>query len=213
MIKDKKLDMNKHIVDTLNKFEDADDIIDYAIMRSPTPVKGYPKPEEPKRIEVKGYPKQKNKKIFTAKPDPSKGRIKPFDNNDPSSYPKNQKEDLSMWELMVKSARNEIKKGNYSEMQRIKDTLNDDYKRSGGQWMNDEEKKLIGKYKPKYSGEPMKIDLNLDITSSRINLEKRREIATRMKQEIDVDRKNFEKKIRRGENQGLASIINSIEEI
>jgi len=213
MIKDKKLDMNKHIVDTLNKFEDADDIIDYAIMRSPTPVKGYPKPEEPKRIEVKGYPKQKNKKIFTAKPDPSKGRIKPFDNNDPSSYPKNQKEDLSMWELMVKSARNEIKKGNYSEMQRIKDTLNDDYKRSGGQWMNDEEKKLIGKYKPKYSGEPMKIDLNLDIASSRINLEKRREIATRMKQEIDVDRKNFEKKIRRGENQGLASIINSIEEI
>ena len=213
MVKDKKLDMNKHIVDTLNKFEDADDIIDYAIMRSPTPVKGYPKPEEPKRIEVKGYPKQKNKKFFTAKPDPSKGRIKPFDNNDPSSYPKNQKEDLSMWELMVKSARNEIKKGNYSEMQRIKDTLNDDYKRSGGQWMNDEEKKLIGKYKPKYSGEPMKIDLNLDIASSRINLEKRREIATRMKQEIDVDRKNFEKKIRRGENQGLASIINSIEEI
>ena len=213
MIKDKKLDMNKHIVDTLNKFEDADDIIDYAIMRSPTPVKGYPKPEEPKRIEVKGYPKQKNKKIFTAKPDPSKGRIKPFDNNDPSSYPKNQKEDLSMWELMVKSARNEIKKGNYSEMQRIKDTLNDDYKRSGGQWMNDEEKKLIGKYKPKYSGEPMKIDLNMDIASSRLNLEKRREIATRMKQEIDVDRKNFEKKIRRGENQGLASIINSIEEI
>ena len=213
MIKDKKLDMNKHIVDTLNKFEDADDIIDYAIMRSPTPVKGYPKPEEPKRIEVKGYPKQKNKKIFTAKPDPSKGRIKPFDNNDPSSYPKNQKEDLSMWELMVKSARNEIKKGNYSEMQRIKDTLNDDYKRSGGQWMNDEEKKLIGKYKPKYNSEPMKFDINLDIASSRINLEKRREIATRMKQEIDVDRKNFEKKIRRGENQGLASIINSIEEI
>ena len=35
MVKDKKLDMNKHIVDTLNKFEDADDIIDYAIMRSP----------------------------------------------------------------------------------------------------------------------------------------------------------------------------------
>ena len=29
--------------------------------------------------------------------------------------------------------------------------------------MNDEEKKLIGKYKPKYSGEPMKLDLNMDI--------------------------------------------------
>ena len=234
MVKDKKLDMNKHIVDTLNKFEDADDIIDYAIMRSPTPVKGYPKPEEPKRIEVKGYPKkkpynafdelvkqdqkeylakQKNKKILPAKPDPSKGIIKPFDSSNPKTYPVNQKEDLSMWDLMKKSAREEIKKGNYSEMRMLKKTLMEDYKRSGGQWMNDEEKKLIGKYKPKGIGEPMKFDLNLDIASSRINLEKRREIARNMKQEIDVDRKNFEKKIRRGENQGLASIINSIEEI
>ena len=34
-----------------------------------------------------------------------------------------------------------------------------------------------------------------------------REEARRMKQSIDDDRKIFEKKIRRGENQGLASII------
>jgi hypothetical protein len=151
--------------------------------------------------------RQKNKKNFTAKPDPSKGIIKPFDNLNPASYPVNQKEDLSMWDMMKKSARNEIKKGNYSEMQRIKDTLNDDYKRSGGQWMNDEEKKLIGKYKPKYNSEPMKFDINLDITQSRLHLEKRREEAERMKQEIDSDRKIFEKKIRRGENQGLAYLI------
>jgi hypothetical protein len=223
----KDFDMDKHVVDTLNKFEDSDDIIDYAIQRSSTPVKGYPKPEQPKRIEVKGYPKkpynafdelvkqnkkeeeakQKNKKNFTAKHDPSKGIIKPFDNLNPASYPVNQKEDLSMWDMMKKSARNEIKKGNYSEMQRIKDTLNDDYKRSGGQWMNDEEKKLIGKYKPKYNSEPMKFDINLDITQSRLHLEKRREEAERMKQEIDSDRKIFEKKIRRGENQGLAYLI------
>lgn len=223
----KDFDMDKHVVDTLNKYEDSDDIIDYAIQRSSTPVKGYPKPEQPKRIEVKGYPKkpynafdelvkqnkkeeeakQKNKKNFTAKPDPSKGIIKPFDNLNPASYPVNQKEDLSMWDMMKKSARNEIKKGNYSEMQRIKDTLNDDYKRSGGQWMNDEEKKLIGKYKPKYNSEPMKFDINLDITQSRLHLEKRREEAERMKQEIDSDRKIFEKKIRRGENQGLAYLI------
>ena len=150
---------------------------------------------------------QKKLKNFTAKPDPSKGIIKPFDNLNPASYPVNQKEDLSMWDLMKKSARNEIKKGNYSEMQRIKDTLNDDYKRSGGQWMNDEEKKLIGKYKSKYNSEPMKFDINLDITQSRLHLEKRREEAERMKQEIDSDRKIFEKKIRRGENQGLAYLI------
>ena len=33
------------------------------------------------------------------------------------------------------------------------------------------------------------------------------EEAERMKQEIDSDRKIFEKKIRRGENQGLAYLI------
>ena len=218
----KDFDMDKHVIDTLNKYEDKPDIIvEEVIRKSPVPVPGYEGGATPKR-KAKPYnafdelvkqnkkeeeAKQKNKKNFTAKPDPSKGIIKPFDNLNPASYPVNQKEDLSMWDMMKKSARNEIKKGNYSEMQRIKDTLNDDYKRSGGQWMNDEEKKLIGKYKPKYNSEPMKFDINLDITQSRLQLEKRREEAERMKQEIDSDRKIFEKKIRRGENQGLAYLI------
>ena len=218
----KDFDMDKHVIDTLNKYEDKPDIIvEEVIRKSPVPVPGYEGGATPKR-KAKPYNtfdelvkqnkkeeevRQKNKKNFTAKPDPSKGIIKPFDNLNPASYPVNQKEDLSMWDMMKKSARNEIKKGNYSEMQRIKDTLNDDYKRSGGQWMNDEEKKLIGKYKPKYNSEPMKFDINLDITQSRLHLEKRREEAERMKQEIDSDRKIFEKKIRRGENQGLAYLI------
>tara|TARA_R110001599_G_scaffold10722_2_gene52309 strand:- start:269 stop:958 length:690 start_codon:yes stop_codon:yes gene_type:complete len=218
----KDFDMDKHVIDTLNKYEDKPDIIvEEVIRKSPVPVPGYEGGATPKR-KAKPYnafdelvkqnkkeeeARQKNKKNFTAKPDPSKGIIKPFDNLNPASYPVNQKEDLSMWDMMKKSARNEIKKGNYSEMQRIKDTLNDDYKRSGGEWMNDEEKKLIGKYKPKYNSEPMKFDINLDITQSRLHLEKRREEAERMKQEIDSDRKIFEKKIRRGENQGLAYLI------
>ena len=218
----KDFDMDKHVIDTLNKYEDKPDIIvEEVIRKSPVPVPGYEGGATPKR-KAKPYnafdelvkqnkkeeeARQKNKKNFTAKPDPSKGIIKPFDNLNPASYPVNQKEDLSMWDMMKKSARNEIKKGNYSEMQRIKDTLNDDYKRSGGQWMNDEEKKLIGKYKPKYNSEPMKFDINLDITQSRLHLEKRREEAERMKQEIDSDRRIFEKKIRRGENQGLAYLI------
>jgi len=208
MIKDKKLDMNKHVVDTLNKYEDGADIQQQVINYSPVKV-------TPKRTAQVAYEEanQKNKKFFTAKPDPSKGKIKPYRNDDPSTYPKNQKENLNTWDLMVKSARNEIKKGNYSEMREIKNTLMNDYKRSGGEWMNDEEKKLIGKYKPKYSGEPMKLDLNMDIASSRLNLEKKRELVRNMNQEIDVDRKNFLKNLRRGENSGLASILNSIEEI
>ena len=195
MEKNKKLDMNKHVVDTLNKYEDGADIQQQVINYSP----------------VKVQPK--NKKIFAAKPDEKKGIIKPFDNNDPSTFPKNQKENLSTWDAVKKSARNEIKRGNYSEMRELKKTLMDDYKRSGGKWMNDEEKKLIGKYKPKHNTEPMKLDLNMDITNSRMNLEKRRELSTRMKQEMESDRKNFQKKVRRGENSGLASILNPIEEI
>ena len=194
-MKNKKLDMNKHVVDTLNKYEDGADIQQQVINYSP----------------VKVQPK--NKKIFAAKPDEKKGIIKPFDNNDPSTFPKNQKENLSTWDAVKKSARNEIKRGNYSEMRELKKTLMDDYKRSGGKWMNDEEKKLIGKYKPKHNTEPMKLDLNMDITNSRMNLEKRRELSTRMKQEMESDRKNFQKKLRRGENSGLASILNPIEEI
>ena len=221
MVKDNKFDwdkFDKNTVETLNKLDDLPEIVG-SIYQTP-PVKTPPV----KRTEVKPYnsfdelvkqdekeylAKQKNKKKFTAKPDPSKGIIKPFENLNPKSYPVNQAEDLSMWEMMKKSARNEIKNGNYSEMQQIKDTLNDDYKRSGGQWMNDEEKKLIGKYKPKpkYNSEPMKFDINLDITQSRLQLDKRREEAERMKQDIINDRKIFEKKMRRGENSGLASII------
>jgi hypothetical protein len=208
MIKDKKLDMNTHVVDTLNKYEDGADIQQQVINYSPVKVK-------PKRTDFNDpdYADQKNKKFFTAKPDPSKGRIKPFDNNDPSTYPKNQKKNLSTWEALKKSARNEIKKGNYSEMRELKKTLMDDYKRSGGQWMDDEEKKLIGKYKPKYNTEPMKLNLNMDIAGSRLNLEKKRELVRNMKQEIDDDRKNFEKKLQGEKNQGLASILNPIEEI
>jgi hypothetical protein len=41
MINDKKLDMNKHLVDTLNKYEDEPDIVEQVIRNSPSPVKGY----------------------------------------------------------------------------------------------------------------------------------------------------------------------------
>jgi hypothetical protein len=185
----KDFDMDKHTIDTLNKYEDKPDIIvEEVIRKSPVPVPGY-------------------EGGATHKPDPSKGIIKPFDNLNPESYPVNQKEDLSMWDLMKKSARNEIKKGNHSEMKQIKELLHDDYKRSGGQWMTDDEKKLIGQYKSKGTIEPMKINLNLDITKNRLLVEKRREEIQRMKQSIDDDRKIFEKKLRRGENQGLAYLI------
>ena len=227
----KDFDMDKHVVDTLNKYEDKPDIIvEEVIRKSPVPVPGYEGGATPKR-KAKLYnafdelvkqnkkeeeAKQKNKKNFTAKPDPSKGIIKPFDNLNPASYPVNQKEDLSMWDLMKKSARNEIKKGNYSEMRTIKRTLEDDYKRSGGKWMDDEELKLIKKYKPKYNHQPMNFDLNLDITKSRLNLERlRQELALSRAQDVE-DKKKFLKKYnenRHTENSGLAYLIDPKGEI
>ena len=161
--------------------------------------------------------KQKKLKNFTAKPDPSKGIIKPFRNDDPSSYLSAQSEEMSMWDMMKKSAREEIKKGNYSEMRKIKETLKDDYKRSGGKWMDDEELKLIKKFKPKAPPyQPVNINLNLDITKSRLNLERlRKEMAISKATDID-DKQKFLKKYnsdRRTEISGLPYLIDPIEEI
>mgnify|MGYP006138828971 FL=1 len=82
--------------------------------------------------------------------------------------------------------------------------------------MNDEEKKLIGKFKPKIPYEPMNFNLNLDITKNRLLVEQRREEMAISKVQDDIDRKKFLKKInsnRRTENSGLAYLINPIEEI
>ena len=123
-------------------------------------------------IKDKKFEMQKKLKNFTAKLDPSKGIIKPFRNDDPNTYLVNQKETLLAWDVVLKSARNDIKKDDYSGISKVKKILNDDYKKSGGEWMNDEEKKLIKKDKPKKVFEPVKIDINLDITKSRLNLER-----------------------------------------
>ena len=84
-------------------------------------------------------------------------------------------------------------------------------------WMDDEELKLIKKYKPKYNPyQPMNFDLNLDITKSRLNLERlRKEMAISKATDID-DKQKFLKKYnsdRRTEISGLPYLIDPIEEI
>ena len=67
--------MNKHVVDTLNKYEDGADIIVQQVIRLQSPLKLH------LNVQLKLLMKrldQKNKKFFTAKPDPSKGKIKPY---------------------------------------------------------------------------------------------------------------------------------------
>ena len=70
---------------------------------------------------------------------------KKFDNNDPSSFPsnRNQRQRLTTWDLMVKSA-----EGNPKEMKEIRDVLKKSYK-SNPSLLSDQELKIIGKYKSK----------------------------------------------------------------
>ena len=184
MEKDKKFNMDKHVVDTLNKFEDGPDIQQQVINYSPVKVQ------------------QKNKKILPAKPDEKKGIIKPYRNDDPSTYPKNQKDEMSMWDMMKESARMDARKGDYTGMRQIKKTLHDDYKKSGGKWMSDEEKKMIGKHT---LPEPIKLDLST-VSKGRLLLEQMREDDKRL---AEQRKKIFEKKQSNENIGGLAYLLNT----
>ena len=184
MEKDKKFNMDKHVVDTLNKFEDGPDIQQQVINYSPVKVQ------------------QKNKKILPAKPDEKKGIIKPYRNDDPSTYPKNQKDEMSLWDMMKESARMDAKKGDHSGMRQIKKTLHDDYKKSGGKWMSDEEKKMIGKHT---LPEPIKLDLST-VSKGRLLLEQMREDDKRL---AEQRKKIFEKKQSDENIGGLAYLLNT----
>ena len=184
MEKDKKFNMDKHVVDTLNKFEDGPDIQQQVINYSPVKVQ------------------QKNKKILPAKPDEKKGIIKPYRNDDPSTYPKNQKDEMSLWDMMKESARMDAKKGDHSGMRQIKKTLHDDYKKSGGKWMSDEEKKMIGKHT---LPEPIKLNLE-PITKGRLLLE---EMEADNKRLEEQRKKIFEKKQSDENIGGLAYLLNT----
>ena len=194
MVKDKKLDMTKHLVDTLNKYEDGPVTI--------TPKRKNTFDELVKADEKEYKANQKNKKIFTAKPDEKKGIIKPFRNDDPSTYPVNQKDEMSMWDMMKESARIDARKGDHSGMRQIKKTLHDDYKKSGGKWMNDEEKKMIGKYK---QPEPINIDLST-INKGRLLLQQMREEDKRL---AEQRKKIFEKNSSDEKFSGLAYLLNT----
>ena len=57
--------------------------------------------------------------------------------------------------------------------------------------MNDEEKKLIGKFKLKIPYEPMNFNLNLDIIKSRLHFERVRKEMPISKVQDDIDRKKL----------------------
>ena len=104
--------------------------------------------------------------------------------------------------MTKEAARMDARKGDHSGMRQIKKTLHDDYKKSGGKWMNDEELKMIGKFK---HPEPMKIDLT-GISKGRLLLEQMREDDKRLEEQR---KKIFEKKQSDENIGGLAYLLNT----
>ena len=104
--------------------------------------------------------------------------------------------------MTKEAARMDARKGDHSGMRQIKKTLHDDYKKSGGKWMNDEELKMIGKFK---YPEPMKIDLT-GISKGRLLLEQMREDDKRLEEQR---KKIFEKKQSDENIGGLAYLLNT----
>ena len=115
---------------------------------------------------------------------------------------KDNKDDMSLWDMMKESARMDAKKGDHSGMRQIKKTLHDDYKRSGGKWMSDEEKKMIGKHT---LPEPIKLNLE-PITKGRLLLE---EMEADNKRLEEQRKKIFEKKQSDENIGGLAYLLNT----
>ena len=88
-----ELDMNKHVVDTLNKYEDGPDIVEEVIRNSSTPVPGYiggatPDPTAPTRAERIAGQKQLEK--YATQPD-SRGTFQKLVKKDEDDYQKSLK--------------------------------------------------------------------------------------------------------------------------
>ena len=87
-----EFDMNRHVIDTLNKFEDGPDIVEEVIRNSPTPVPGYvggatPDPTVPTRAERIAGQKQLEK--LAVQPD-SRGVFQKAVAADEAAYKKSQ---------------------------------------------------------------------------------------------------------------------------
>ena len=75
-------------------------------------------------------------------------RPKKFDNNDPSTYPSNQKKTMSTWEAMMELAKNPKDRDDRLEAGEIRKTILKNYRDPVmRKYLGDDELKLIGKHK------------------------------------------------------------------
>jgi len=175
-------------------------MVKMAVENSPTAVSKAPQGSKQHRLDITKHIEETVNKFE----DDGRPLIKKFRNDDPSTYLSAQKPVMDTWDLLKKSAQVSAAKGDYSELKDIKQTLREQYQKNGGQWMSDDEKKLINKYK---SPEPIKINID-GITKGRMMLERMREEDKRLEQQ---KKKIFEKKLSHENISGLAYLLNTKE--
>ena len=106
--------------------------------------------------------------------------------------------------FIKKSAQVSAAKGDFTEIRDIKQTLREQYAKNGGEWMSDDEKKLINKYK---TPEPIEINLE-NISRGRLMLEQINEENKRLEEQ---KKKIFEKNMSHENISGLAYLLNTKE--
>jgi deoxyribodipyrimidine photolyase-like uncharacterized protein len=181
------------------KKNNLNSMVKMAVEHSPTPVSKAPQGSKQHTLDVNKHIEDTVKKFEDGKP-----LIKKFRNDDPSTYLSAQKPAMDTWDLLKKSAQMSAAKGDFSEMRDIKQTLREQYAKNGGEWMSDDEKKLINKYK---SPEPVQINID-GITKGRIILEQIREEDKRLEEQ---KKKIFKKNLNHENLTGLAYLLNTKE--
>lgn len=179
------------------KKDNIKSMVRMAVENSPNPVSKAPQGSKQHTLGVNKHIEDTVNKFEDGKP-----LIKKFRNDDPSTYLSAQKPAMDTWDLLKKSAQMSAAKGDYSEMRDIKQTLREQYKMNGGEWMSDDEKKLINKYK---SPKPIKINID-GITKGRMMLEQINEENKRLEEQ---KKKIFEKNISHENYGGLAYLLNN----
>jgi|14_taG_2_1085336.scaffolds.fasta_scaffold30871_1 hypothetical protein len=175
-------------------------MVKMAVENSPTAVSKAPQGSKQHRLDITKHIEETVNKFE----DDGRPLIKKFRNDDPSTYLSAQKPVMDTWDLLKKSAQVSAAKGDFTEIRDIKQTLREQYAKNGGEWMSDDEKKLINKYK---TPEPIEINLE-NISRGRLMLEQINEENKRLEEQ---KKKIFEKNMSHENISGLAYLLNTKE--
>ena len=104
-------------------------------------------------------------------------RPKPFKNDDPSTYPMNQKKNLSTWEIMVDQAKNPKDSYDRESAKQVRQTILDSWKKpTMRKWLGEDELELIGRSKKQLEAKRLREEENM---KEKVNLESERNTRRR----------------------------------